>query len=129
MTSFCLLQRRLLERLVAVAASVIGSQVPLAAVTLETLGLLLEILGEVPPETAQLLRVPLTQKLTCQHSLLRMQVINAQTHRSLRSQERLLKAVMTWQPTTRPRELMQTHVSCQHAHGLSSSEYVHHSRF
>ena len=69
-----LLQRRLLERLVALAASVIGSQVPLAAVTLETLGLLLEILGEVPPETAQLLRVPLTQKLTCQHSLLRVQV-------------------------------------------------------
>ena len=68
------MQRRLLERLVALAASVIGSQVPLAAVTLETLGLLLEILGEVPPETAQLLQVPLTQKLTCQHSLLRMQV-------------------------------------------------------
>lgn len=68
------LQRRLLERLVALAASVIGSQVPLAAVTLETLGLLLEILGEVSPETAQLLQAPLMQKLTCQHSLLRMQV-------------------------------------------------------
>ena len=44
---FIWLQRRLLERLVALAASVIGSQVPLAAVTLETLGLLLEVLGEV----------------------------------------------------------------------------------
>ena len=72
------LQRRLLERLVALAASVIGSQVPLAAVTLETLGLLLEVLGEVSPETAQLLESPLLQKLTCQHSLLRMQVNIAQ---------------------------------------------------
>jgi len=70
-----LLQRRLLERLVALAASVIGSQVPLAAVTLETLGLLLEVLGEVPADVAQLLQAPLMQKLTCQHSLLRVQVL------------------------------------------------------
>ena len=55
----------------ALAASVVGSQVPLAAVTLETLGLLLEVLGEVPSETAQLLQAPLMQKLTCQSSLLR----------------------------------------------------------
>ena len=67
-------QRRLLERLVALAASVVGSRVPLAAVTLETLGLLLEVLGEVPPETARLLRAPLEQKLTCHCSLLRMGV-------------------------------------------------------
>ena len=33
----------------ALTASVIGSQVPLAAVTLETLGLLLEVIGEVLP--------------------------------------------------------------------------------
>ena len=68
------LQRRLLERLVALAASVVGSQVPLAAVTLETLGLLLEVLGEVPSETAQLLQGPLMQKLACHSSLLRMGV-------------------------------------------------------
>ena len=73
MSAWCLLQRRLLERLVTLAASVIGPQVPLAAVTLETLGLLLDILGEVPPETAQLLQAPLMQKLTGQHSLLRLQ--------------------------------------------------------
>lgn len=53
----------------------IGSQVPLAAVTLETLGLLLEVLGEVPADVAQLLQAPLMQKLTCQHSLLRAQVL------------------------------------------------------
>ena len=53
----------------------IGSQVPLAAVTLETLGLLLEVLGEVPADVAQLLQAPLMQKLTCQHSLLHVQVL------------------------------------------------------
>ena len=58
----------------ALAASVVGSQVPLAAVTLETMGLLLEVLGEVPSETAQLLQAPLVQKLTCHSSLLRMGV-------------------------------------------------------
>ncbi len=58
----------------ALAASVVGSQVPLAAVTLETLGLLLEVLGEVPSETAQLLQAPLVQKLTCHSSLLRVGV-------------------------------------------------------
>ena len=61
----------------ALAASVVGSQVPLAAVTLETLGLLLEVLGEVPSETAQLLQAPLMQKLTCQSSLLRKGVGSA----------------------------------------------------
>ena len=66
----------------ALAASVVGSQVPLAAVTLETLGLLLEVLGEVPPETAQLLQAPLEQKLTCRSSLLRMGVDSPPMSRS-----------------------------------------------
>ena len=64
----------------ALAASVVGSQVPLAAVTLETLGLLLEVLGEVPSETAQLLQAPLVQKLTCHSSLLRMGVGSRSLH-------------------------------------------------
>ena len=68
-------QRLLLERLTAMAASVLGDQVPVAVVTLETIGLLLEVLGEVAPETTTLLQDPLTWKLTSSHSLLRVQVL------------------------------------------------------
>jgi len=66
-------QRALLEALTALAASVLGSQVPVAVVTLETIGLLLEALGEVAPETTALLQEPLAQKLTGAHSFLRAQ--------------------------------------------------------
>lgn len=67
-------QRALLEALTALAASVLGGQVPVAAVTLETIGLLLEALGEIAPETTALLQEPLAQKLTGSHFLLRAQV-------------------------------------------------------
>lgn len=76
LTYLCTVQRLLLERLTAMAASVLGDQVPVAVVTLETIGLLLEVLGEVAPETTALLQDPLTWKLTSSHSLLRAQVFN-----------------------------------------------------
>ncbi|CAL8466413.1 g5949 [Coccomyxa elongata] len=66
-------QRLLLERLTALAASVLGDCTPVAAVTLEALGLLLEVLGEVAPEVTALLQDPLTWKLTGGCSLLRAQ--------------------------------------------------------
>ncbi len=47
----------------------------MAVVTLEIIGLLLEVLGEVSPETTALLQDPLTWKLTSSHSLLRAQVL------------------------------------------------------
>lgn len=72
-TSICL-QRLLLERLTALAASVLGDCTPVAVVTLEALGLLLEVLGEVAPEVTALLQDPLTWKLTGSCSLLRAQV-------------------------------------------------------
>lgn len=43
-----MLQRRLLERLAALAASVLGGHVPVAVVALDAVGRLLEVLGEVP---------------------------------------------------------------------------------
>lgn len=46
----------------------------MAVVTLEALGLLLEVLGEVAPEVTDLLQDPLTWKLTGSCSLLRAQV-------------------------------------------------------
>ena len=45
-----MLQRRLLERLAALAASVLGGHVPVAVVALDAVGRLLEVLGEVPAE-------------------------------------------------------------------------------
>ena len=46
---------------------------PVGAATLEALGLLLEVLGEVSAEAVALLREPLAQKLACGHGLLRAQ--------------------------------------------------------
>lgn len=48
------LQRRLLERLAALAASVLGGHVPVAVVALDAVGRLLEVLGEVPAEVRAL---------------------------------------------------------------------------
>ena len=45
-----MLQRRLLERLAALALSVLGGHVPVAVVALDAVGRLLEVLGEVPAE-------------------------------------------------------------------------------
>ena len=69
----CCTQRRLLERLAALCASVLGGCVPVGAATLEALGLLLEVLGEVSAEAVALLGPPLAAKLTCGHGLLRAQ--------------------------------------------------------
>ena len=55
-------QRRLLERLAALAASVLGGHVPVAVVALDAVGRLLEVLGEVPPE------VRFKQFLLCRRS-------------------------------------------------------------
>lgn len=65
------------------AASVLGSQVAVSMVTLEAIGLLLEVLGEVPSDMVALLQDPLTAKLTCPHSLLRAQASAAKAVFSL----------------------------------------------
>ncbi len=70
---YCL-QRTLLERLTALLASVLGSHVPLAMVTLEAMGLLLEILGEVSPSMLKQLEDPVMWKLTSDHACVRAQV-------------------------------------------------------
>ena len=68
------MQRALLERLTTMLASVLGSHVPLAIVTLEAMGLLLEILGEVSPAMLKQLEEPVLWKLTCDHACVRAQV-------------------------------------------------------
>ncbi len=49
---------------------------PVGVVTLEALGLLLEVLGEVSAETVALLRDPLGWKLAAGHTVLRVQVLS-----------------------------------------------------
>ncbi|KAK9865210.1 hypothetical protein WJX84_003181 [Apatococcus fuscideae] len=66
-------QRTLLERLTTMLASVLGSHVPLAIVTLEAMGLLLEILGEVSPAMLKQLQEPVLWKLTTDHACVRAQ--------------------------------------------------------
>ncbi|KAK9838575.1 hypothetical protein WJX81_008486 [Elliptochloris bilobata] len=66
-------QRRLLERLAALAASVLGGHVPVAVVALDAVGRLLEGLGEVPAEVVAGLEAPIVWKLLAPHSALRSQ--------------------------------------------------------
>ena len=61
------LQRRLLERLAALAASVLGGHVPVAVVALDAVGRLLEVLGEVPAEV----RAP---GCPCAHACVKMRI-------------------------------------------------------
>ncbi|KAK9820084.1 hypothetical protein WJX72_005985 [[Myrmecia] bisecta] len=91
-------QRLMLERLTALVASVLGSHVPLAVVTLEAMGLLLEVLGEVQLEMLSQLEEPVGWKLAADHSCLRSQaacVLAAMAVAEPSSAARLLEAHLT----------------------------------
>lgn len=68
------MQRHFLEQLAALSATPLGSKVPLGIVTLEAMGLLLEILGEVSPELALEVEKPLLTKVVAKQSVLRSEV-------------------------------------------------------
>ena len=61
----------------ALLVSVLGGHVPLAVASLGAMGLLLEVLGEIPPDTVALLEGPVQAKLLAPSSCLRRQVANA----------------------------------------------------
>ena len=65
----------MLERLNALVASVLGSKTPLAVAALQAMGLLLEVLGEIPESQVDLLSGPVTAKLTGDSTCLRLQVL------------------------------------------------------
>lgn len=69
------LQRKMLDRLMAMIASVLGARTPLAVVALEAMSLLLEVLGEIPQKQVDLLSAPVITKLTSDSSCLRLQVL------------------------------------------------------
>jgi hypothetical protein len=60
----CELRFGAVPRLIALLVGALGEHVPVAVVALEAMGLLLEVLGEVPPETVAALHDPLLAKLT-----------------------------------------------------------------
>lgn len=64
----------MLDRLTALLASVLGAQPPLAVATLEAMGLLLEVLGEIPEKQVQSLAQAVSAKLISDCTCLRMQV-------------------------------------------------------
>lgn len=64
----------MLDRLSALLASVLGGKVPLAVATLEAMGLLLEVLGEIPSHAVDGYLGPVLDKLTGKSTCLRHQV-------------------------------------------------------
>lgn len=71
------LQRTLLERLAALLASVLGNHTPLAVATMEAMGLLLEVLGEINADEVAVIGQPVLAKLLAGSSCLRRQVCRA----------------------------------------------------
>lgn len=64
----------MLDRLIALVASVLGARIPLAVAALEAMSLLLEVLGEIPEKQVDLLLGAVGAKLTSDSTCLRLQV-------------------------------------------------------
>eukprot|EP00884_Botryococcus_braunii_P001693 jgi/Botrbrau1/11524/Bobra.0393s0003.2 len=88
-------QRRFLEQLATLAATPLGSHVPLGIATLEAIGLLLEVVGEISPELANELKEPVLRKLVAKYSVLRHEAAS------------VLMALATAEPSSAARLLEQ----------------------
>ena len=64
----------MLDRLIALVASVLGARIPLAVAALEAMSLLLEVLGEITEKQVNLLVGVTATKLTSDSTCLRLQV-------------------------------------------------------
>lgn len=63
----------MLDRLIALTASVLGSKTPLAVAALDAISLLLEVLGEIPNKQVTVLLELISTKLVSDTTCLRLQ--------------------------------------------------------